>query len=464
MRSASSNKNPIIFILPIVFLFLTFFILQEGIERGAELFMGIGILTIALLNYNVAVTLFFILGMFFRNIFNVNLLNVSVLDPFNVISLVLFYHFLSKGVLLKKSLYKRNYLIILTFCFIGNLVFCLRYWIYLDFQTGSQVNSYLVSFFIVPAQTIFILSQIFKNIKTEKEIENLNKILIYLCIFCFFYLLEIYFNFKILPIGGEGDTIWVNKLLGHKNSYGTFFVIMFFMFLHIFNFENNNKKLHITVIVSCLGVVAISLSRNAYLALILVSIYLVFRGIMANQRAFYALIVGGLALTVISGDVITERATSVINPIIGGNVEGFRDASSGHFSQEAFEEVGSWLTENPLFGGFFEAQHYLESGWTELIQKQGLIGLALYIIFLWNLHRYFYPRIYSKNPKIKKYAVIGYSTLLCIYIMNITDFLIYTYSNTPLYFLLTYIYLALRWYENQQSKISIENQPKLVSD
>ncbi|KAA3607034.1 MAG: hypothetical protein DWQ06_00510 [Calditrichaeota bacterium] len=450
MRTASTSKNSVIFILPIIFLLLTFFILQEGIEKGAEIFLGFGILTIALLNYNVAVVIFFILGMFFRNILNINLLNISVLDPFNVISLVLFYHFISKGILFRKSLFKRSYTIILLFCFLGNLIFCFRYWIHLDFVFGSQVNSYLLSFIIVPIQTIFILSQIFKNVKEEKEIEFFNKIIIYLSIFCFFYLLEIYFSFKVLPIGSESDTIWVNKLLGHKNSYGTFFVIMFFMFLHFFNFEKENKKIHITALISCLGIVAISLSRNAYLALICVSIFLVFKGIMANQKAFFALFIGGIALTIISGEAITERATSVINPIIGGNVEGLRDASSGHFSELAFDEIAYWLSENPLFGGFFDSQHYLESGWTELIQKQGLIGLMLYILFLWNLHRYLYPRIFSINIKIKKYAVIGYTTLLCIYIMNITDFLIYTYSNTPLYFLLTYVYLALRWYENQE--------------
>ncbi|MCC7429245.1 hypothetical protein IT568_00240 [bacterium] len=429
---------------------------QQQIHEDVKVVIQLLILSYCAFSLNAAILSFFVLNFFFRNYFNDNLFGMSVFDPFSVISLMLLLFFFFRGILFRRGFIEHKLLLLLILCFLSNAVYTLRFWIFEDFMFTSNLATHLTNFLVFPISIIFFTNQIFKNTKEKEQLESLNYLLVGIVIFSFFFLLNTFLITDISTVGSVENELWNNPLLGHKNTYGPFFVILFFSLLHLYNFEVKNKLFIQLGIFSCLAVIIMSISRNAYASLILVNGFLIWKGILINKKSFITLILGGIIVFLFAGGIITERTETIINPLLQGNIGEFQDSSSGHFTNSAFEQVGTWLVRNPFFGGFFNEYNNVESGWTELIRTQGLVGLSLYILLLFYFHSFFHLRIYSKDINIKKYSLIGYTTIICVYSLNTTDYFIYTYSTTPLVFWLTFSYLAVLWCEKQDKLKSLK--------
>lgn len=455
---ASISREKSFSALTITSLFISIFgilISQQGIENVSYGLVGVGFFIVSLVSYKFSVFAFFFLG-FFRNFFKYKLFGIFALHPLNIISIALIIHFFRMGLLTKKGLLDTKFIVFFTLCLILNLIFVLRHSYefqlpFYDSDNSLSTLSFLTAYIIFPIQYLFFLNKIFSNIKDENDLEKLKMIIVSLAIIAASYLCFIFFsqssNYKLL--------MWSNPLIGHKNSYGPFYVMIFFYCFHLYRVEDKNKMFYLSGLISSLIIIAISLSRNAYFSLLIAfSILSLFR-IIDIRNLFIGIFLGILLLFVLPEEVVIDRAFSSFNAVVNLNVEGFKETSSGHFTDESFNDIGVWISEHPLIGGSFKNYNRTESGWIDIFKNQGLIGLTVYLMLVMFLHRFFRSNMFSKDKFIKKYAFIGFQIMIVFYFVNISSLsLILTKLDTPILFLVASVYLAINWKKRQLQNFS----------
>ena len=189
-----------------------------------------------------------------------------------------------------------------------------------------------------------------------------------------------------------------NVIFGNRNTVAVnagFVSIIGIILLFNFNnfFKKNNSLIYISILLS-LSVVLVSLSRRAYV-LVLLGIFLILLfNINFKLITFVALI--SLSLVFFPIDFLNARIGSLFS------VRSFSDlqaVTSGQLHSEALQQFLSNITIIPnSFNNNIEVYNASESYWSALLYRQGIVGFLISFFMLFSIYaRCFY---YSRQAKV----------------------------------------------------------------
>lgn len=214
----------------------------------------------------------------------------------------------------------------------------------------------------------------------------------------------------------EKGVLWDSPLFTHKQYWGPLMFILFLIFFIIY-FDAKKKSLVLLIpLVLTIAAVMVSLSRTAYIAVVL---GIVLYGVLGNNFKKLIYIFGIMLLlfpVVLQFDFVRERMESIV---AAKDVNEFQSQSAGHFSDKAINQYISNFTFAPqIFYTDWEF-NYSEGFWNGLLHQSGIIGFLIVASVYFRLIRRYNFLHKVGNPATKTLALSGLIITILSIIVNL---------------------------------------------
>jgi len=318
------------------------------------------------------------------------------------------------------------------------ITFMLRY---LDeYYLLGNIRSMVVTFvelIVKPIEYYLILYFLYKSINSIKEIKIFLLILISAGVVG---VIVLFWQVTITKIS-YSEIFW-NNFAGHKNTWGVKVALLDIITLVTF-LLTKNKKWKIFALISFvlgLGVLIFSLSRTAWVAFAVGTIFIMYKSNLKKALLFIPLVFIVISSTPLADKIIermgrenAEANTSQLNKITAGRVE-----------KKWLPQIEA-IEENPLFGGGTVGL-LGHSGYLAVWNQIGLLGLLItsyiFIKMYFDLNK-IHQATRDKSEFVRIITLTGLTLLLMVPIINITcSVVFFRLNDAPSLLMIGFFYIS----------------------
>jgi len=258
-------------------------------------------------------------------------------------------------------------------------------------------------------------------------------------------------------VSREKGVLWDSPLFNHKQYWGPLMFVLFIIEFVIFFDSKNKTFVKVIPILLVLGAVMVSLSRTAYISIILGIILYGFLGNNLKKLIYILGIMLLMAPVVLQFDLVRERMESIV---AADDVNEFQSESAGHFSDKAMNQYVQNFTFVPQIFYTDWEYNYSEGFWNGILHQAGIIGfLIIVFVYIRLIRRYSYL-FRTGNEATKTLALAGQIITFLSIIINIivrhVFFINYFGTITGLSLLLMVIYLTAEISYKEDTNIMIK--------
>ena len=318
-----------------------------------------------------------------------------------------------------------------------------------DYNKGLQ--NYLAEYFDI-FSALFLMYMVFRKV-TVPDIQYFFRNMLWAVTLqglSIIYIAVTNFNDVLLLTQGS-RILWDSPLFKHKQYWGPLFCTAFL--IHVVVYFNARRKslIQLFPIVITLLTLFVSLSRTAYLGVIIGLCVFAVRS-KNLKNLFYivgiTLLLLPLALQI---DFVNDRIESMV---AADDVNEFQDQSAGHFSDQAMEQYANNFTIIPRIFYVPWEYNYSEGFWNGLLHQSGIIGvLIVFLVFFRLLRRanYLYREGNLTTRTLAMMCIVLIPLFIIINTINRHAYFMDYYGDITNYGLLlmfVYLYAELTYREN----------------
>jgi hypothetical protein len=200
--------------------------------------------------------------------------------------------------------------------------------------------------------------------------------------------------------GGFVAELWNSKLFNHKQVWGPVLVLAFFISLYKIQLKSGNSYIYTFLSIIIVIALFISLSRIAYIALIVGTFYN--SALVKNRRMLLILIIASFTLFLIQPYFLISRVEGLFNAIfVNRSFSEFQDSSSGHFSDNSIQQIIQNLRFIPRVLSLEYQSNISESFLNGILYQTGIIGVLIVLLLLYKINKRFI--------RLSKYTIKSFS-------------------------------------------------------
>ena len=317
---------------------------------------------------------------------------------------------------------------------------------------NKSLTNYLAEYFDT-FSVLFLMYAVFRKV-TVPDIQYLFRSVLWAVTLqglSIIYIAVTNFNDVLLQTKGS-RILWDSPLFRHKQYWGPLFCIVFL--IHVITYFNARRKslLQLFPIVIVLVTLFVSLSRTAYLGVIIGLCVFAVRS-KNIKTLFYIFGVTLLLLPVaLQIDFVNDRIESMV---AADDVSEFQDQSAGHFSDAAMEQYANNFTFVPQIFYVPWEFNYSEGFWNGLLHQSGIIGvLVVFLVFFRLLRRsnYLYREGNDTTRSLAMMCIVFIPLFMVINTINRNGYFMDYYgdvTNYGLILMFVYLYAEVTYRENQ---------------
>ncbi len=248
-----------------------------------------------------------------------------------------------------------------------------------------------------------------------KQLSNLYNVLI---LAGFFQGINVLYMFGLHPEkvffgpGFDKTYLWQSLHFGHKNDWGMMFVFMFFItFIRSF-LDKENKLLYFIAIGVSVSAVGISMSRQAYVWLvmgfILISVW------RKNTKLILYFFIAVIALVIIQPKFLVDRMESMVA------VESLEDAKNINrkISDLSIDQAVSYFTFVPRVFVIEWEYNWSEGFWVGILHNTGILGFFGLILMYMKFFTHYQKFSKLNNLKLSSYGILLMTFMVMMFLAN----------------------------------------------